>query len=105
MARVTSVERQKKNPLRFNVYLDGQFAFGADEDLIVNFRLLPGKEIDHQDMGKLLYEAEVGKLMERIYGLLGVRARSEQEIRDYLRRLSFKRKIQGREEISQLIAD
>ena len=34
--KITQVERQKKNPKRFNVYLDGVFSFGADEDLIVD---------------------------------------------------------------------
>ena len=103
MPKVTEVSRQKKNSKRFNVFLDGQFAFGADEDLVVSFRLIPGKVIDSLDLEKILFEAEVGKLMDRIYGLLGRRGRSEKEIRDYLRQLSFKRKIKGGEEISDLI--
>lgn len=100
--KVTSVEPQKKNPKRFNVFLDGKFAFGADEDLIVNFRLLPGKQINPEDLEKLLYEAEIGKLMERMYGLVAIRSRSEKEIRDYLRELSFKRKLKNQEEISKI---
>ena len=101
--KVTQVEPQKKNPRRFNVFLDGKFAIGADEDLIVNFRLLPGKEINLEDLEKLLYEAEVGKLMERMYGLFSIRQRSEKEIRDYLKRLSFKRKIKDESEISEVV--
>lgn len=93
MPKITSVEPQKKNPKRFNVFLDSQFAFGADEDLIVDFRLIPGKEIDENMLEKLLQEAEIGKLMERMYGLFNIRARSEKEIRNYLNKLSFKRKI------------
>ncbi len=100
--KVTSVEPQKKNPKRFNVYLDGVFGFGADEDLIVSFRLLKGKELSPIDLEKILFEAEVGKLMERMYGLLGRRMRSEKEIRDYLKNLSFTRKVKGKEEISEV---
>lgn len=103
--KVTQVEPQKKNPRRFNVYLDGNFAFGADEDLIVNFRLLIDKEVSPTDLEKILFEAEVGKLMERMYGLLGRRMRSEKEIRDYLKNLSFKRKIRDDEEISLVTAN
>lgn len=102
MLKVTSVEQQKKNPKRFNVFLDGKFAFGADEDLIVNFRLLPGKQINQEDVNKLLYEAEIGKLMERMYGLLSMRSRSEGEIRSYLKELSFKRKVKNQDEISEM---
>src|SRR6185312_4578350 len=98
--KVTSVEPQKKNPKRFNVFLDGKFAFGADEDLIVNFRLLPGKQINLKELEKLLYEEEIGKLMEQMYGLVSIRSRSEKEIRDYLRELSFKRKLKNQEKIS-----
>lgn len=103
--KITSVEPQKRNLHRFNIYLDGQFAFGADDDLVVEFRLVPGKEILEKDLDKLLFEAEVGKLMERMYRLFNIRQRSEKEVRDYLRNLSFKRKVKGNEEISELVIE
>lgn len=99
--KITQVERQRKNINRHNVFLDGVFAFGADEDLIVEYRLIVGKVIDAPLLEKLLFEAEVGKLMERMYDLWNVRPRSEKEVRDYLRSLSFKRKVKGKEEVSQ----
>lgn len=99
--KITQVERQRKNVNRHNVFLDGVFAFGADEDLVVEYRLVVGKVIDTPLLEKLLFEAEVGKLMERMYGLWNVRPRSEKEVRDYLRNLSFKRKVKGKEEVSQ----
>lgn len=103
LMKVTSVEPQKKNPKRFNIFLDGVFAFGADEDLVVEFRLIPGKVIEEKQLSELVFEAEVGKLMERMYYLFGMRQRSEKEIRDYLRNLSFKRKLKEKEEISDLV--
>lgn len=107
MPKITSVEPQKKSAnwrvKRFNIFLDGKFAFGADEDLIVDFRLIPGKEIDEEMLEKLLQEAEVGKLMERMYVLFNIRQRSEKEVRDYLRNLSFKRKLKEKEEISDFV--
>lgn len=107
--KITSVEPQKKSASRrtrrFNIFLDGQFAFGADEDLVVERRLVVGKEISADDMEKILSEAEVGKLVERIYGLLNVRYRSEREIRDYLKQLSFKRKIKDQDELSEVVVE
>lgn len=111
--KITSVEPQKKTlrlrfgqgPRRFNIFLDGQFAFGADEDLVVDRRLIVGKEISKEDLERLLGEAEIGKLMERMYGLLGRRQRSEREIRDYLKQLSFKKKIKDEQEISELVVN
>ena len=93
MGKITSVEPQKKNPKRFNVFIDGEFAFGADEDLVVNYRLIPGKNIDSQVFKKLLSEAEVGKLMERMYNLFSIRQRSEKEVRDYLKLKKEKRLV------------
>ena len=104
MPKITSVEPQKKSASRrthrFNVYLDGQFAFGADEDLVVDRRLIVGKEVSKEELEKLIWEAEVGKLMDRVYVLFDRRARSEKEVRDYLNNLSFKRKVKDQDEIS-----
>src|SRR5258708_14827691 len=105
MSKVTQVEPQKKNPRRFNIFLDGEFAFGADEDLVVNRRLLVGKEISLEDLPKILFDTEVGKLMERMYALFGRRQRSEKEVKDYLRNLSFKRKIKDKEELSDVVIE
>lgn len=118
MPKITSVEPQQTLRLlrqnsgqvrsgckRFNIFLDGVFAFGADEDLVVNQRLVVGKIFSQEDLKKFLYEAEVGKLMEKMYGLFSVRMRSEKEVRDYLKNLSFKRKLKEKEELSDLIID
>ena len=99
--KITLVEPQKKNPKRFNIFLDGVFVFGADEDLVVDYRLIIGKEITPSDLEKLLKGSEIGKLMERMYRLFNIRQRSEKEVREYIRNLSFKRKLKDREEISE----
>ena len=108
--RITSVEPQKKtlrlrsgrDPKRFNVFLDGEFAFGADEDLVVNRRLVPGKEISKDDLEKILFETEVGKLMERMYRLFNIRQRSEKEIREYFRIKNYELRIKNKEQVSNL---
>lgn len=105
MSKITLIEVQKKNPHRFNIYLDGQFAFGADEDLVVDYRLIKGKVIDQSLLEKLLFETEVGKLMERMYGLFNIRQRSEKEIRDYFRIKNFELRIKHKELISDLIIE
>ncbi|MBI2338013.1 RecX family transcriptional regulator [Candidatus Daviesbacteria bacterium] len=98
MSTITSVEPQKKKLRRFNIYLDGEFAFGADEDLVVNRRLVAGKVIAPEDLQEILFEAEVGKLMEKMYRWFSLRQHSEKEVRDYFR-------VKGKEEMSQLAVD
>ena len=106
MPKITSVEPQKtlrlRSGRRFNIFLDDQFAFGADEDLVVEYRLVPGKLLDTSDVEKLLFEAEVGKLMERMYRLWNIRPRSEKEVRNYFRIKNYELRIKGKEEVSDL---
>ncbi len=59
MPKVSSITPQVGNPHRFNIYLDDKFAFGADEDLVVNFRLIPGKVIAEADLEQILFEAQI----------------------------------------------
>lgn len=103
--KITSVEPQKKNPKRFNIFLGGKFGFGADVDTVVSKRLVVGREFSEQELEEILLETEVGKLMERVYKLLVVRARSEKEIRDYFRRKNIENKVKDREQISELLID
>ncbi len=103
--KITLVEKQQKNQNRYNIYLDGKFAFGVDEDTLVEQRLIVGKELDEELLEKVLFESEVGALMARMYGLLSVRMRSEKEIRDYLRNLSFKRKLKDKDELSEVVIE
>ena len=103
--KITLVEKQQKNKNRYNIYLDGTFSFGADEDSVVEHRLIVGKELSSEDLERILFATEVGKLMDRMYGLLSVRMRSEKEIRDYLRNLSFKRKVKEQEELSEVVVE
>ena len=102
---ITSVEPQKKNTKRFNIFLDGSFGFGADEDTVVKFRLLKGKQIAKEDLDKILFETEVGKEMERMYSLFSIRQRSEKEVRDYFKKRNFLKKVKEKEETPQLVID
>jgi len=103
--KITSVESQKKNPKRFNIFLDGEFAFGADEDLVVNRRLVVGKVINAEDLQKILFEAEVGKLMEKMYRWFALRQHSEKEVREKFRIKNYELRIKDKEQISQLTID
>src|SRR3989304_8772443 len=106
MPKITSVEPQKKSASRrtkrFNIFLDGEFAFGADEDLVVNRRLVIGKVIDQEELEKILFEAEVGKLMERMYRWFSIRQHSEKEVRNYFRVKNLESRVKGKEEITPL---
>lgn len=85
---ITSIKRQTNRP-RYNIYINGEYAFAVHEDIVVKFRLLKGKEIEEEEMARLLKAEERNRAIQ--YGLryLGYRARSSAEMRDYLSRKGF----------------
>lgn len=99
MPQITSIEPQKKRKNRFNIFLDGDFAFGADENILAKFQLAAGKTITLNQVEKLIKENELGKLMDQTLRFLSYRPRSEKEVVDYLTK-----KISQKENIKYLQA-
>lgn len=103
MSRITLVQPQKENPHRFNIFLDGKFAFAADEDTLVNLHLFKGKQLSPEDLENILSETKIGRWMENMYRLFSIRQRSEKEIRDYFESKQSQSKVKGKESISEIL--
>lgn len=86
MPEITAIEPQKKKPDRFNIYIDGKFAFGLDAETLVKSGLKIGQEISEREIEKLVLENETNKLLEKALRFLSFRPRSERELRDHLRK-------------------
>ncbi len=86
MPTITSIEPQKKKPDRFNVFVDGKFAFGLDAETLVKSGLRIGQEISEKEIKKLVFENETNKLVEKALRFLSFRPRSEREVRDHIRK-------------------
>ncbi|MBR9975773.1 MAG: RecX family transcriptional regulator [Bacteroidetes bacterium] len=86
---ITSIQRQKKNRHRVSVYLDGEFAFGINDEAVYRFGLHKGMVLEDDRRAEIeRYDNLVqSKLVaER---LLGVRMRSERELRQRLLQKGF----------------
>jgi regulatory protein len=94
---ITSLQYQKRNRERVNVYLDGRFAFGLAA--IVAAQLRVGQVLGDDDITRLGGRDEVEKAYERALNFLSYRPRSETEVRRNLR----KRKLEE-ETIEETIA-
>lgn len=106
MAQVTQIKPQTNNPHRFNIFLDGKFAFGADEDLVIAYRLVVGRNLSPEEVKEIVLEkVELGKLLEKVFRLLSFRQRSEKEIRDYFKIENLRSKAKGKTEISKQLVD
>jgi len=86
MPQITAIEPQKRKKDRFNIFLDGEFAFGLDAEALVRNEIRIGRQLDEEEVEKLVLENEVGKVMEKVWRFLAVRSRSRREIEYYLKK-------------------
>ncbi len=90
MPQITAIKPQEKRKNRFNVYLDGQFAFAISNELLVKEGLKVGQELSSEEREELIAKDRLGKAQEQIYRFLSYRPRSEKEIYDYLGKKELK---------------
>lgn len=91
MAAITAIEQQKKRKERFNIYIDGEFAFAATAETIFKDHLKSGTEISQTAIERLVKENEFGLLLDRTLRWITQRPHSEKELRYYLNRPNPKR--------------
>lgn len=100
MPQITAIEPQKKRKNRFNIYLDGQFAFGVDENALVKNRLKVGERLNNNQVENLIKETTLGKLTDLALRFLSYRQRSEKEIKVYLtRKIAQKENIKAKDAV------
>ncbi len=83
--KVTKITKQVKTEGRYSIFIDDMFSFGLSELGLINSGLKVGRELKEQELGEFKIQAEVDKAYNRALGLLARRARSEWELREYLR--------------------
>jgi regulatory protein len=86
MPIVTSLETQRHDPERVNVYLDGSFGFGASKMLVFARGLHVGQHLNHEIVDELVRDDTVEKAHAAALNFLSYRPRSTRELREYFRR-------------------
>jgi len=105
VSKVTLLSPQKKNPDRYNLFLDGEFFCGLDLDTIANFKLKVGQELDQSTTDKVFAASEAAKIYQRALDFLAVRPRSEEEVRWRLKEKIHKYKLSIIEEGPDAVKD
>lgn len=84
--KITALEPQARHPNRYNLSLDGRFAFGLDARLVLQHALAVGGELSEDDVARLRGQDEEGRLFDAAVRFLGPRPRSRAEVRTRLLR-------------------
>lgn len=81
---ITKIEVQKKAKERYNIYLNGEYAFPVDEAILVKYILHKGMEISPEFRAELEEQDGFHKAYNRALNYLNYGLRSEKEVRDDL---------------------
>jgi regulatory protein len=84
MQKITSIEPQKRKG-RFNVFLDGEFAFGADKETIYDFGLRKNDDLTEEKIKEITEYNELNFGKKIAYSFLNYKPRTEKEIRKKLK--------------------
>ncbi|MCI3919500.1 RecX family transcriptional regulator [Paenibacillus sp. TRM 82003] len=90
---ITSVELQKRQKHRYNVFVDEQFALAVHEDVLMKHRLFKGERIDAARLQEVLKDEERQDAYVRAIRWLGARPRTEKEVRMYLKRREYEDEV------------
>ena len=81
--QITKIEAQKRAG-RYNVYVNGHYAFPVSEDVLIRYRLLKGTELTQELITTLASADDQSKAYELALNYLSYQQRTEKEISDYL---------------------
>ena len=78
--KVTKIEAQKKDKHRYNIFLDGSFAFGLYEDSVLKYGLRTEDELDEKKIMEMREFDEFGYGKKAAYSFLAYKPRSKKKL-------------------------
>ncbi len=87
--KITDIKQQVKRQDRYSIYVDGKYMFSFSQNELLNLGLRIGQEFTKTELEELQKTAIEDKAYTRSLDLIARRARSEWEVRDYLKRKDY----------------
>ncbi len=87
--RITDIKQQVKRAQRYSVFVDGKYVFSLSEGELIKSGIKIDREYSQDELEELKKTAILDKAYMRALDLLARRARSEWELRDYLKRKDY----------------
>lgn len=93
MLKVTDIKQQIKRQDRYSIFIDGKYSFSLSENELMQSGIRLNREYTTTELEELKQTAVLDKAYMRSLDMLSRRARSEWELRDYLRRKDYEPEI------------
>lgn len=102
--KITSIQKQQKAKSRYNIYVDGVFAFGLYMDTITDYGLRVNDELSEKLLNEIKESDELNYGKKTAFEYLAYKARSKKEVYDKLkaRKISEKSIIKVLDYLEQL---
>ncbi|MCK8616815.1 recombination regulator RecX [Fructobacillus sp. M158] len=84
MAKITKIATQKRAG-RYNLELDGRFAFGISENVLAKFGLMKGRELTKEEIERIKEADLVDQGLKVALNYLSPALRTEKQVRDRLK--------------------
>ena len=81
MRKITKIEYQKKNKERFNIYLDDEYGFSIDMNILIKYSLQKNMELSDDIIDEILNAEERISVYNYGISVLSNTAKSEHELR------------------------
>lgn len=99
--KITDITVQVRNPNRYSVFVDGQYAFSLSADALLESRLVNGQELTEVDIAHFKKISAEDKAFGLTLAYVTRRMRSEGELLDYFHRKGYADEF-GRTVLSKL---
>ena len=83
--KITKIEQQIKDKTRYNIYIDGEFAFGLYDTSLLEFQITSNIELEEKEVEKIRAFDEFLYGKRLAYNYLAYKPRTEKEVRTKLK--------------------
>ena len=99
--KITKITPQKKRKNRYNLYVNGEFFEGLDQNTVAIHKLYEGKILTDDEIEKIRETEIREKLHDRVINLISKFPKTEFELKRYIRRKGYSEEI-AEEEVRRL---
>ncbi|MDE6586022.1 MAG: RecX family transcriptional regulator [Clostridia bacterium] len=89
MAEITSIEPQKKDKQRCNIYVDGVFYCGIKLEVAIKYRLKAGTFIEKSRLDEIQLETERSQALDKAMTYISAAMKTKKQITDYLAKKGY----------------
>ena len=95
MAEITSIEPQKKDEKRCNVYVDGRFYCGIKLEVAIKYRLKAGMQIEKSQLDEIQLETEKSQALDKALTHISASPKTKKQIADFLSEKGYTEAVQS----------